>query len=145
VTGWLSDALPGEPRRSIGAVLLVQALASAVLFGVVATVGSTLPTALAFVALGFFILGCTGVYYSCLATLVPAEAIGGATAGGQLALTTGALVTPPVFGYLSETAGYLASWSLLGGLAVVAAVFVGRVIVTEPPAGATAVEPAEAD
>jgi len=138
VTGWLSDTLPGEPRQSIGAVLLVQALASAVLFVVVAVVQGTLLAGAAFVALGFFILGCTGVYYSCMATLVSTEEMGGATAGGQLALTSGALFAPPLFGYLSEVATYRASWFLLAGLSVLAAVFVGRVMVTEPPADVTA-------
>ncbi len=133
VTGWLSDVLPGEPRRAIGAVLLVQSLASAVLFVVVAVVEGTTLAAVAFVALGFFILGCTGVYYSCMATLVSVEDMGGATAGGQLALTAGALFAPPLFGYLSDTVGYWASWVMLAALAVVASVFVGRVIVTDPP------------
>lgn len=134
VTGWLSDTLPGEPRRTIGAVLLVQALTSALLFVVVAVVQETLVAATAFVVLGFFILGCTGVYYSCMATLVPTEEMGGATAGGQLALTSGALFAPPLFGYLSDAVGYRASWVMLAVLALVAAAFVGHVIVTEPPA-----------
>ena len=134
VTGWLSDALPGDPRQSIGAVLAVQALASALLFVVVGVVQGTAVVASAFVALGFFILGCTGVYYSCMATLVSVDEMGSATAGGQLALTSGALFAPPLFGYLSETAGYRASWFMLAGLALLAAAFVGRVVVTEPPA-----------
>jgi predicted MFS family arabinose efflux permease len=137
VTGWLSDVLPGEPRQAIGVVLLVQALAAALLFCLLAVVGGRLTVAAAFIALGFFILGCTGVYYSCMATFVSADAIGGATAGGQLALTAGALVAPPVFGYLSETAGYRAGWFMLAGLAAVAAVSVVRVILTDPPAGVT--------
>jgi predicted MFS family arabinose efflux permease len=134
VTGWLSDALPGDPRRGIGTVLFVQALASALLFVVVGVVQGTAVVAGAFVALGFFILGCTGVYYSCMATLVSVDEMGSATAGGQLALTSGALFAPPLFGYLSETAGYRASWFLLAGLALLAAVFVARVVTTEPPA-----------
>lgn len=133
-TGWLSDILPGEPRRTIAGVLLVQALASTILFIIVALVGSAQSAAVAFVVLGFFILGFTGVYYSCMATLVSAEKIGGATAGGQLALTSGALFAPPLFGYLSDIIDYWASWLLLAGFTLAAAVFVGRVMVTEPPA-----------
>ena len=38
ITGWLSDTLPGDPRRRIGAVLTVQALGSAALFVAVAFV-----------------------------------------------------------------------------------------------------------
>ena len=138
VTGWLSDALPGEPRRRIGAILLVQSLLSALLFVGVAFVEGTTLAAAAFVVLGFFVLGFTGIYYSCMATLVPTEEMGGATAGGQLALTFGALFAPPAFGYLADAVGYRASWLMLAALALVAAVFVVRVILTEPPADVTA-------
>ncbi|WP_135806996.1 MFS transporter [Halorussus marinus] len=137
VTGWLSDALPGDPRRRIGAVLLVQSLLSAASFVGVAVVDRRLLAAGAFVVLGCFILGCTGVYYSCLATLVSADEMGGATAGGQLALTSGALFAPPAFGYLADAVGYRTSWLMLAALALVAAGFVARVIATEPPSDVT--------
>ena len=133
VTGWLSDALPGDPRRSIGTILLAQALASALLFVAVTLVESVTLAAAAFVALGFFILGFTGVYYSCMATVVSADEMGGATGGGQLALVAGALVAPPAFGYLSDAVSYRASWLMLAALALVGAVFVVRVILTPPP------------
>lgn len=138
VTGWLSDALPGEPRRRIGAILLVQSLLSAVLFVAVAVADGRRFAALAFVVLGFFVLGFTGIYYSCMATLVSAEEMGGATGGGQLALTAGALFAPPAFGYLADVVGYRASWFMLAALALVGSVFVARVIVTEPPGDVTA-------
>ncbi|WP_135830305.1 MFS transporter [Halorussus halobius] len=138
VTGWLSDVLSGEPRRRIGAILLVQSVASAALFVVVALADGRLAAAAAFVALGFFALGFTGVYYSCMATLVPAEEMGGATGGGQLALTGGALVAPPAFGYLADAVGYRASWVMLAALALVGAGFVVRVLATEPPDDVTA-------
>jgi len=138
VTGWLSDVLPGEPRRRIGAILLAQAAASAALFVVVAVVDSTLAAAAAFVALGFFALGFTGIYYSCMATLVPPGEMGSATGGGQLALVAGALVAPPAFGYLSDAFSYEASWLMLAALSLVATVFVARVIATEPPVDVTA-------
>ena len=133
VTGWLGDALPGGSRRRIGAILTAQALGSAVLFVTVAFVDRRLTAIAAFVTLGFFILGFTGVYYSCMATLVPTEKMGGATAGGQLALTSGALLAPPAFGYLGETIGYRASWLLLAGLTALSAVFVVRVILLPLP------------
>ncbi|WP_324663451.1 MFS transporter [Haloarcula sediminis] len=133
ITGWLSDALPGEPRRRIGVILLVQALGSAVLFVAVAFVDGRVPAIAAFIALGFFVLGFTGVYYSCMATLVPNEKMGGATAGGQLALTSGALLAPPAFGYLAEWIGYRASWLLLAGMTAISAVFVVRVVRTPAP------------
>jgi MFS family permease len=135
ITGWLSDTLPGDPRRRIGAVLAVQALGSAVLFVAVAFVDRRLTAIAAFVTLGFFILGFTGVYYSCLATLVPNEKMGGATAGGQLALTAGALLAPPAFGFLGESVGYSASWLLLACLTAVSAVFIVRVIFASSPQG----------
>lgn len=133
VTGWLSDALSGDPRERIGSILLVQTVAGSVLFVAVAFVDGRWLSAAAFVALGFFVLGFTGVYYSCMATLVAAEEMGGATGGGQLALVGGALVAPPAFGYLADTAGYRASWLMLAAFGAVAAVFVARVIRTEPP------------
>ncbi len=136
VTGWLSDALPGDPRRRISAILLVQALGSAVLFVAVAFVDQRLTAIVAFVTLGFFVLGFTGVYYSCMATIVPTEKMGGATAGGQLALTSGALLAPPTFGFLAESVGYRASWLLLAGMTGLSAVFVVRVVRTAEPDGA---------
>lgn len=142
VTGWLSDALPGDPQRRIGAVLLVQAVASAALLATVGVVEGRLATTAAFVALGFFLLGFTGVYYSCMATVVPADEMGGATGGGQLALTGGALFAPPAFGYLADAFGYREGWLLLATLATLGAVFVARVLVADPPADAV---PASAD
>ena len=136
VTGWLSDALPGAPRRRIGAILTVQALGSAVLFVTVAFVDQRLVAIAAFVTLGFFVLGFTGVYYSVLATLVPTEEMGGATAGGQLALTSGALLAPPAFGFVGESVGYRTSWLLLAGLSAIATVFVVRVTLASSPRSA---------
>jgi len=136
ITGWLSDTLPGAPRRRIGTILTVQALGSTVLFVTVAVVDHRLVTIAAFVTLGFFILGCTGVYYSVLATLVPTEQMGGATAGGQLALTSGALLAPPAFGFLGASFGYRTSWLLLAGLTAIAAMFVVRVMLAPSPRSA---------
>jgi predicted MFS family arabinose efflux permease len=138
VTGWLSDALPGEPRRRIGAILLVQSLLSALLFVAVAFVDGRLLAAGAFVVLGFFVLGFTGIYYSCMATVVSTEEMGGATAGGQLALTFGALFAPPAFGYLADVVGYRTSWLMLAGLALVGSLFVVRVILSDPPENVSA-------
>ena len=132
LTGWLSDTLPGDPQVRIGGILIVQLGAAAVLFLVVATTTTAIGAAIAFSALGFFILGCTGVYYSCMATLVAADEMGGATAGGQLALTVGALFAPPAFGYLADVVGYRAAWWLLAGLSLAAVVLLLHVVRTEP-------------
>jgi MFS transporter, ACS family, hexuronate transporter len=141
VTGWLSDALPGDPRTRIGSILIVQALAGAALFVVTAETSTPLGAAVAFAALGFFVLGHTGVYYSCMATFVATEEMGGATAGGQLALVAGSVVAPPAFGYLADVIGYRASWWLLGaGCVVAAGLLVGAVRVESPVS-----EPAMAD
>lgn len=131
VTGWLADALPGRPRHRIGGLLIAQAVASAGLFVSVGLADDPLIVAIGFAALGFFILGFTGVYYSCMATLVASDEMGSATAGGQLALLIGALLAPPAFGYLAETAGYTASWSMLGVLALVSTLFVLRAVITD--------------
>ncbi|WP_339102917.1 MFS transporter [Haloterrigena salinisoli] len=133
VGGWLSDNLPGEPDVRIGAILIVQALAGAVLFVVVAATDSPLNAAVAFSVLGFFVLGNTGVYYSYMATLVTADEMGGATAGGQLSLVAGSVVAPPAFGYLADTVGYRASWWLLAAGTAVAAGLLAYAVRLEPP------------
>lgn len=133
VTGWLADALPGRPRHRIGAILIVQAVASAGLFFGVGAADAPTIAAAVFASLGFFILGFTGIYYSCMATVVSPDEMGSATAGGQLALLVGALVAPPVFGYLADTVGYGASWSMLGALALISTVFIGQAVLTNPP------------
>ncbi|WP_222917235.1 MFS transporter [Natrinema sp. SYSU A 869] len=144
LTGWLSDVLPGKPRVRIGLVLLAQSLGSAVMFVVVASTTTELGAAVAFSVLGFFVLGYTGVYYSVMATLVRADEMGGATAGGQLALTSGALVAPPAFGYLADTVGYRTSWLFLATVVTIAAVLLVQVVRTPPsvanPAAADASE-----
>ena len=132
-TGWLSDVLPGEPQVRIGSILIVQTVAGAAMFVVVASTTTVLGATIAFSALGFFVLGYTGVYYSVMATLVRAEEMGGATAGGQLALTSGALFAPPAFGYLADVVGYRASWLLLAGLVLVAAGLLVVVVRTTSP------------
>ncbi|MFA9417156.1 MFS transporter [Natrinema sp. HArc-T2] len=133
LTGWLSDALPGEPRVKIGLVLIIQSLGSAVMFVVVAATTTERSVAIAFSALGFFVLGYTGVYYSLMATLVRADEMGGATAGGQLALTSGALVAPPAFGSLADTVGYRTGWLFLAAVVTIATVFLVYVLRTPPP------------
>lgn len=133
VGGWLSDALPGEPQVRIGAILLVQAVAGALLFVAVAATDTAWSAVLAFAALGFFVLGNTGVYYSYMATLVAADEMGGATAGGQLALVVGSIVAPPAFGYLADTVGYRGSWWLLASGTVVASGLLAYSIRLDPP------------
>ncbi len=120
VGGWLSDELPGEPRVRIGAILIAQAVAGAALFVVVARTGSAWSAVVAFAGLGFFVFGNTGVYYSYMATLVAADEIGGATAGGQLALVGGSVVAPPAFGYVADAVGYRTAWLLLAAGTAVA-------------------------
>jgi MFS family permease len=138
VTGWLGDVLPGNPQTRIGLVLLGQTVASTGLF--IALPFATKPAlaVVAFAAIGFFLLGLTGIYYSCTATLVGPDEIGSATAGGQLAMTTGGLLVPPVFGYLADTFGYGTGWWLLAVCCAIAALFVGQAVRTESPVGKTA-------
>ncbi len=131
-TGWLSDTLPGDPQVRIGGILIVQTLAGAAMFVVVASTTTVLGATVAFSALGFFVLGYTGIYYSVMATLVRAEEMGGASAGGQLSLTSGALLAPPAFGYLADTVSYRASWLLLAGIVFLAAGLLVVVVRTSP-------------
>jgi predicted MFS family arabinose efflux permease len=133
LTGWFADVVPGDPRAGITAILITQTLASGVLFVVVAATTTPIASAVAFSALGFFVLGYTGIYYSCMATIVPADEMGGATAGGQLALITGALVAPPVFGRLADVFGYRTSWLFLAAGSVVAGVLLIDVVRADPP------------
>ncbi|ELY51189.1 MFS transporter [Natronolimnohabitans innermongolicus] len=131
--GWLSDTLPGDPQRRIGAILIVQAAAGAGLFVVVAATDTAIGAAVAFSVLGFFVMGNTGVYYSYMATLVASDEMGGATAGGQLSLVAGSVVAPPAFGYLADTVGYRGSWWLLAAGSVVAACLLVYAVRLESP------------
>lgn len=133
LSGWIADVLPGEPRIRIASILVVQTTASALLFVAIGLTTTPLGAALGFSVLGFFVLGYTGVFYSCMATLVGIDEMGGATAGGQLALTSGALVAPPAFGYLADTIGYRSSWLMLGASSLLAGVLLLRVLRLEPP------------
>ena len=140
VGGWLSDALPGEPQVRIGAILLVQAVAGALLFVVIAATDTAWSAVIAFAALGFFVLGNTGVYYSYMATLVAADEMGGASAGGQLALVVGSIVAPPAFGYLADTVGYRGSWWLLASGTVVASGLLVYSVRLDPPLDESAMQ-----
>jgi MFS family permease len=111
--GWLGDTLPGSERRATVRVLLAQTALGTVLLLGVTRVGSRLAALVAFSLLGVCVLGFTGIYYSCLGTLVPEGRIASATAGGQIALNGGALFAPPTFGLLVDSAGYDAGWGLL--------------------------------
>ncbi|UHQ98594.1 MFS transporter (plasmid) [Natrinema zhouii] len=132
LTGWLSDILPGKPHVRIGLILIAQSIGSAIMFVVVASTSTALSAAIAFSVLGFFVLGYTGVYYSVMATLVSADEMGGATAGGQFALTSGALVAPPTFGYLADAIGYRASWLFLAATMLVASGLLIAIVRTSP-------------
>lgn len=138
LTGWLSDVLPGDPQTRISSILIIQTIGGAALFVVVAWTSTPVGAAIGFSLLGFFILGYTGVYYSVMATVVPAGEIGSATAGGQVALTSGSLVAPLAFGYLADTVGYRASWLLLAAATGFAALLLAGVLRNAPPTEQTA-------
>lgn len=119
--GWLADVLPGAPPVRTGSILTVQILIGGILFRLITTIGTPVHAAVVLAALGFFALGSTGLYYSCISTIVADDDLGSASAGGQLAAVIGGLLTPPAFGYLIDTASYDAAWSLLGGISFVGA------------------------
>lgn len=120
VAGGVGDYLPGPERLATIRILLVQAACSVLLFVGVTAVDTSLGALAGFTLLGFFILGFTGMYYSCMSTLVDVETMGRATAGGQLTLNGGALVGPPAFGLLADAVGYDGAWLALAGAGVVA-------------------------
>lgn len=140
VGGWLSDTLPGDPQVRIGAILIGQTVASAVFFVVVAATDGVWHSTVAFAVLGFFVLGNTGVYYSYMATLVGPDEMGGATAGGQLALVVGSIVAPPAFGYLADTVGYRGAWWLLAAGSLVASGLLVYSTRFDPPIGEVAMQ-----
>lgn len=118
--GWLGDRLHGSERLATARVLLGQAASGTLLLVGVTFVDSRVAALAGFALLGVFVLGFTGIYYSCMGTLVPAARIGSATAGGQMALNAGALVAPPTFGLLIDRAGYDVAWLLLAACGAVA-------------------------
>ncbi len=120
VFGWLADELSAPLAVSTLRILLVQAAASAVLFVAVTVVETPVVALVLFSLLGFFVLGFTGIYYSCIGALVSTEEMGSATAGGQLALNFGALGAPPAFGFLVDVHGYDAAWAMLAAFSLVA-------------------------
>lgn len=120
IFGWLADRLVAPLTISTLRILLVQAAAAIVLFLAVTIVDSPILAIGLFAALGFFIFGFTGIYYSCMGSLVPNDEMGSATAGGQLALNFGALGAPPVFGWIVDGPGYTVAWALLAGCSLIA-------------------------
>lgn len=132
VSGWLADTVPGEPRLTIGSILLVQALGGAVLFFLVTTTSTPLAAGVVFGALGAFALGSTGLYYSCVSTVVSESEIGAASAAASFSTTISGLFAPPTFGYLVDTFGYGAGWAFLGTLSLVAVALVSVVVFRAP-------------
>ena len=130
--GWLADALPGDPRVTTGSILLAQALGGAALFFLVTTTDTALTAGVAFAGLGAFALGSTGVFYSCISTVVSESEIGAASAVGSFSMTISGLFAPPAFGYLVDTVDYAAGWTLLGALSLVAAGLVSVVLLRAP-------------
>lgn len=122
ISGAVGDYLPGSEQVATTRILLVQAIGSALTFVGVILVDSPIVALAAFTLLGFFILGFTGMYYSCMSTLVSSEEMGQATAGGQLSLNGGALAGPPAFGLLADLFDYDAAWLALGAGALIATV-----------------------
>ncbi|WP_066416390.1 MFS transporter [Halorubrum aethiopicum] len=119
--GSLADALPGPARTRTGGILVVQAAGGGVLYFLLPATGSVLAASVIFAGIGALVMGSTGLYYSCLSTLVEEEKLGAASAAGQLAVTASGLFAPPAFGYLVDVSGYAAAWSLLGVLSLAGA------------------------
>jgi sugar phosphate permease len=119
VSGWLADRRDAPEARATATVLTWQAALGVVLLAALALPGLPRPVVLVVVGgVGATVLGFTGLYYACMTALVPADEVGAATAGGQTALNAGALLAPPAFGWLADTASYRTGWLLLAGAAL---------------------------
>lgn len=118
VAGAIADRVPGRPSVANARVLAVQTgLGALAVGGLVADPGPT--TTLVLVPLiGLTLLGNTGIFYALLTQLVPDDAIGTATAGGQTAINLGGLLAPPAFGLLASDVSYEDAWL---GVAIVTA------------------------
>lgn len=127
ISGWLADRVSMSPNLATIRILAAQSICATVLFFVVTKINSQLLALVFFALLGFFILGFTGIYYSCMGTIVPVEQMGSATAGGQIALNAGALIAPPVFGLIVDLSGYAAAWLLLVGAGLLSSIFLLRI------------------
>ena len=132
VAGWLADTVPGEPRLTTGSILLVQALGGAVLFFLVTATSTPITAGVVVAALGAFALGSTGLYYSCVSTVVSESEIGAASAAASFSTTISGLFAPPTFGYLVDAFGYGAGWAFLGSLSLVAVGLVSVVVFRFP-------------
>lgn len=126
--GTLADVLPGPARVRTGGILAVQAAGGGVLYFVLPSAGTAIAAGVVFAGIGVLVLASTGLYYSCLSTLVEEEKLGAASAAGQLAVTVSGLFAPPAFGYLLDVSGYAAAWSLLGVLSIAGAGFASLVV-----------------
>lgn len=80
------------------------------------------------IAVGGIALGYNGVYLTVATDLTDPERTGSATSVAVASLIVGAIVTPPVFGYLVDiTDGFSASLTLLGVLTLIAGLFSSRI------------------
>lgn len=122
VSGWLADYLTAPLTLSTLRILSVQTAGAFILFLAVTFVETPVTTLVLFGLLGFFVLGFTGIYYSCIGSMVSASEMGSATAGGQVALNAGALLAPPTFGFLVDVRGYTTSWTMLAVTTLIALV-----------------------
>jgi MFS family permease len=139
VFGHLVDRL-GTGATAATRVLLGLTVAIAVGAGVVAMVTGPVAVVLGFLTLGFVVFGYTGVFFSAIGSLVPDDRVGGASAGGQIALNLGALVAPPAFGLIADGPGYRVGWLLVAGCAIIAT---GLLVRVEIAARTRAVAPSD--
>jgi len=127
VAGAIADRIPGDAAAANARVLAGQTLLGALALAALATNPGTATTLVLVGIIGLTVLGYTGLYYSVMTALVPEDAVGTATAGGQTALNAGALVAPPAFGYLATHASYEASWLVLAVITATGALVGGSI------------------
>lgn len=120
--GWglVNDRLfRGDRRRGLFLLGILSA-AMAVVVGTLASYGeATLTVVLTFsLLLGLFVLGIPGIYFTAVSELAPADKTGVATSLALIFIRAGVILSPPLFGVLSDWSGdYTYSWVLLGLLA----------------------------
>jgi ACS family hexuronate transporter-like MFS transporter len=82
---------------------------------------------------GAVVLGYNGLYLTMAGELVPSDETGAATAVSVFVLILGAVVTPPLFGYIVDRAGSFApSLGLLAGLSLLAGLAAIRIGAYDP-------------
>ena len=120
--GWglVSDRLLRGKRKGI---LLVASVLGVLLAAALAVIPATTPSvvvALLALLVGFVIVGWNGVYMAFLTEQAGRDLAGTMAGFNQMAIRAGAIVAPPIFGYIVDVTGnYSLAWGYLAVLGIV--------------------------